>query len=101
MCTWGNGRIGNDHVEVKTISPQKQKHKIQLKRSGNFNKVIVVRISAVFEFESRMFERKRLNKGKGKFARISWASIDPHVPATPQLDARQAGAADRGKPRSG
>ena len=96
-----DGRIGNDHIEVKTISPQKKKHKIQLKRSGNFNKVIVVRISADFEFESRMFERKRLNKGSGKFARISWASIDAGVPVALQPDAQQAVAADCPKSRSG
>jgi len=90
-----DGRIGNDHVEVKTISPVKKKHKIQLKRSGNFNKVVVVRISAEFEFESRMFERKRLGKGKGKFARISWASIDSGGTPTGDPDAQQAVAAER------
>lgn len=101
-CAPGSdGRIGNDHVEVKTISPQKRKHKIQLKRSGNFNKVIVVRISADFEFESRMFERRRLSKGSGKFAKISWASIDDGVPVATQSDAQQAVAADRAKSRSG
>ena len=72
-----DGRIGNDHVEVKTITPEKKKQKIQIKRSGNFNKVIVVRISEEFEFESRMFERKRLSKGSGKFTSISWSSLDP------------------------
>ncbi len=83
-----DGRIGNDHVEVKTISPQKKKHKIQLKRSGNFNKVIVVRISSDFEFESRMLERRQLNKGSGKFARVSWASIDPCLPLTEEPNAQ-------------
>lgn len=95
-----DGRIGNDHVEVKTITPQKKKQKIQLKRSGNFNKVIVVRISADFEFESRMFERKRLNQGNGKFARISWTSIDPETPATLQPDAKQRDTPDRQQPAS-
>ncbi|MFT3792679.1 MAG: hypothetical protein QM741_16790 [Rudaea sp.] len=71
-----DGRIGNDHVEVKTITPEKKKQKIQVKRSGNFNKLIVVRISEDFEFESRIFERKRLGKGTGKFARVSWTSLD-------------------------
>jgi hypothetical protein len=35
-----DGRIGNDHIEVKTITPEKTNDKIQLKLSGNFNKVI-------------------------------------------------------------
>jgi hypothetical protein len=98
-----DGRIGNDHVEVKTISPIKKKHKVQLKRSGNFNKVIVVRISADYAFESRMFERNRLGKGKGKFARISWRRIiraprprRPLVPNKPlQPIARRRAAAER------
>jgi hypothetical protein len=77
-----DGRIGNDHIEVKTITPENRKQKIQLKRSGNFNKVIVVRISESFEFESRMFERKRLTKGPGKFAKVSWASLDAQDEAT-------------------
>jgi hypothetical protein len=88
-----DGRIGNDHVEVKTITPEKKKQKIQLKRSGNFNKVIVVRISEQFEFESRMFERKRLNKGSGKFARISWASLDAKA-VNSKTDAQQVLQAD-------
>lgn len=71
-----DGRIGNDHVEVKTITPEKGKQKVQLKRSGNFNKVIVVRISENFEFESRMFERKLLAKGHGQFATISWSTLN-------------------------
>lgn len=96
-----DGRIGDDHVEVKTISPVKKKHKIQLKRSGNFNKVIVVRVSADFEFESRMFERKRLGKGKGKYARISWASIDSCASSIADSDAQQAVAAERPKAGAG
>ena len=92
-----DGRIGNDHVEVKTISPVKKKHKIQLKRSGNFNKVIVVRISADFEFESRMFERKRLGQGTGKYARISWSSIGSGATPIADPDAQQAVAAEHPK----
>ena len=92
-----DGRIGRDHVEVKTISPTKKKQQVQLKRGGNFNMVIVVRISADFEFESRMFERKRLGKGNGKFARISWASIDSGTTSTVGPDAQQAVQANRPK----
>lgn len=84
-----DGRIGNDHVEVKTITPEKKKQKIQIKRSGNFNKVIVVRISENFGFESRMFERKRLNKGIGKFARISWASLDAEITTDSSCNTQQ------------
>lgn len=67
-----DGRMGNDWVEVKTISPEKNKDKVVVKRAGNFNKLLVVKINENFQFESRMIERKRLSKGKGKNASYSW-----------------------------
>ncbi len=67
-----DGRIGNDWVEVKTISPEKLTEVIQVKRAGNFNKLLVVRISEDFEFEARMIDRKLLRKGKGKHAKLQW-----------------------------
>ena len=67
-----DGRIGNDWVEVKTISPEKLTGDIQVKRAGNFNKLLVVRISEDFEFEARMIDRKLLRKGKGKHAKLQW-----------------------------
>ena len=67
-----DGRLGNDWVEVKTISPEKAKDSIQVKRAGNFNKILVVRITEDFEFESKLIDRKQLGKGKGKHARLSW-----------------------------
>ena len=69
-----DGRLGNDFVEVKTISPEKSAHKVEVKRSGNFNKLLVVRINEHFEFEGKMVDRKVLGKGSGKLARYSWPS---------------------------
>ncbi len=70
-----DGRLGNDWVEVKTISPEKSSEKIQVKRAGNFNKLLVVKISEDFEFDSKMLDRKLLGKSDGSHARISWGSI--------------------------
>jgi hypothetical protein len=67
-----DGRIGNDHYEVKTISPNKAQKKVQVKRSGNFNKLIVVHIDSGYNFSSRVIDRKDLAKGTGKFARAAW-----------------------------
>lgn len=72
-----DGRLGNDFVEVKTISPEKDGHVVQVKRSGNFNKLLVVRISSEFEFEGRFIDRKKLAKGDGTHARISWNAMPP------------------------
>jgi hypothetical protein len=71
-----DGRIGDDFVEVKTISPEKSTEKVQVKRAGNFNKLLVVKISEEFDFEARMIDRKTLKKGNGKYANASWKKTD-------------------------
>jgi hypothetical protein len=73
-----DGRRGNDWIEVKTISPEKTDGKVQVKRAGNFNKVLVVRINENFEFEARLIDRKQLRKGSGKHARWSWQADESH-----------------------
>lgn len=70
-----DGKIGNDFIEIKTISPEKGDELVQVKRAGNFNKLLVVKISNKFEFESRMMARKKLAKGDGKHARVSWSNL--------------------------
>lgn len=72
-----DGRIGNDWVEVKTITPEKKNENVFVKRAGNFNKLVVVKISEDFEFEARMLDRSEMAKGKGKLAKISWSSMKP------------------------
>ena len=67
-----DGRIGNDWVEIKTISPEKNNSTVQVKRAGNFNKLLVIKISKDFKFDSKIIDRKTLKKGKGKYARVSW-----------------------------
>ena len=47
---------------------------IQVKRAGNFNKLLVIRISEEFEFEAKLIDRNQLKKGKGKYAQVSWGS---------------------------
>ncbi len=70
-----DGRLGNDFVEVKTISPEKAGEQVQVKRAGNFNKLVVVKISKDFEFEARLIGRKKLSKGDGTHARVSWSTL--------------------------
>ncbi|MCH9694140.1 MAG: hypothetical protein K0U72_06490 [Gammaproteobacteria bacterium] len=71
-----DGRLGNDFIEVKTISPLKQDDKVQVKRKGNFNKLYVVKISENFFFEGRMIDRRDLKKGEGKFASVKFADME-------------------------
>lgn len=72
-----DGRLGNDFVEIKTISPEKDGDQVQVKRAGNFNMLLVIKISDKFEFEGRLIERKRLSKGEGTHARVSWSALTP------------------------
>lgn len=67
-----DGRIGNDWIEVKTISPEKEGDVIHVKRAGNFNKLLVVKISEDFEFDAKLIDRKLLGRGKGKLAKLKW-----------------------------
>ncbi|REL34687.1 hypothetical protein [Thalassotalea euphylliae] len=70
-----DGKIGNDFVEIKTISPEKSGEQVQVKRAGNFNKLLVVKITDNFEFEGRIIRRKNLTKGEGKHAKVSWSAL--------------------------
>ena len=72
-----DGRIGNDHCEVKTISPRKSAPIVQVKRAGNFNKLIIVRIDEQYNFSSCVVDRKSLGKGAGKYARARWVPEQP------------------------
>ena len=72
-----DGKLGNDFVEIKTISPEKDGGQVQVKRSGNFNRLLVIKINEEFEFEGRLIERKRLSKGEGTYARVSWSALTP------------------------
>lgn len=69
-----DGRIGNDFVEVKTLSPGKAAEFVRVKRSGNFSKLVLVKIDEEFAFKARVIDRKRIGKGPGTHARVSWAS---------------------------
>ncbi len=70
-----DGKLGDDYVEIKTMSPEKIGGIIEVKRAGNFSKLLVIKISREFGFESHMIERKKLSKGDGKHARVSWQTL--------------------------
>lgn len=70
-----DGLLGDDLIEVKTISPEKQSERVQVKSAGDFNKLLVVKISEDFSFSSRMIDRQSLGKGGGKHARIHWDAM--------------------------
>jgi hypothetical protein len=70
-----DGKLGNDYIEIKTISPEKTGELVEVKRAGNFNKLLVIKITKNFDFEGRLIERKKLSKGDGTYARVSWPML--------------------------
>jgi hypothetical protein len=67
-----DGRLGNDFIEVKTISPEKTEAKVRVKLSGHFSKLLIVRITPDFAFEARFIERAQLVADRGPFALAYW-----------------------------
>jgi hypothetical protein len=76
MTPGSDGRLGNDFIEIKTITPEKKNQKVTVKRQGNFNKLLVIRITEDFMFEARILDRKKMAKGTGKLATVSWSSME-------------------------
>ncbi|WP_201767067.1 DUF6998 domain-containing protein [Novipirellula maiorica] len=70
-----DGKLGNDFVEIKTISPEKKSQSVRVKLAGNFNKLLVVKITRDFAFESRMLARKKMPKSEGAQVNVQWSSI--------------------------
>jgi hypothetical protein len=70
-----DGRLGNDFIEIKTITPEKKKDVVSVKRQGNFDKLLAVKISETFEFEARIIDRKNMSKGEGKMTTVAWSSM--------------------------
>lgn len=77
-----DGRMGDDFVEIKTISPDKRSGKVLVKRAGNFSKLVVVKITDELEFEARMIARKELSKGNGKHISVSWSKLAQEQPGS-------------------
>lgn len=71
-----DGRIGNDFVEVKTITPFKKTKSVTVRLDRHFSKLLVVRIDEYFEVSGKLIERCRLPKNRGKALRIDWGDLD-------------------------
>lgn len=75
LCRHGTHHAGSDGtingvlVEVKTISPEKSSDRIVVKREGDFEKLLIVRIDRNFRFQGKIFDRCELKGHAGKFLR--------------------------------
>jgi hypothetical protein len=86
-CAQGSdGKIGNDFVEVKTISPWKKTPEVRVKRSGHWSRLVVVKISEQWIFEAKMFSRADLGPGNGdKYAKVRWEDQEQRVEAAARV----------------
>ncbi|HSF13236.1 MAG TPA: hypothetical protein VLA50_09730 [Erythrobacter sp.] len=71
-----DGKLGNDFVEIKTITPFKTESAVTLNLERNFSKVLIVKIDADFEISGKLIDRKVLPKTKGKRLRLDWEQFE-------------------------
>lgn len=64
-----DGFIHGKLVEVKTISPEKSSDDVLVKRAGNFEQLLIIRIDQNFEFKSKLIDRCELDSTNHKFLR--------------------------------
>jgi hypothetical protein len=64
-----DGTIAGKLVEVKTISPEKANAEVIVKRQGDFEQLLIVRIDEEFQFTGKLVDRERLSDGRGRFLR--------------------------------
>lgn len=67
-----DGKIGDQFVEVKTITPFKNSNTVCLNMRRNFSQVLIVRIDQDFEVQGKLIDRKALPKARGDKLTISW-----------------------------
>jgi hypothetical protein len=65
-----DGSIAGKLVEVKTISPEKGNDHVLVKRQGDFEQLLIVRIDESFRFTGKLLDRSRLPDGEGKYYRV-------------------------------
>lgn len=71
-----DGRIGDDFVEVKTITPFKSNDRVTLDLRGNFSKVLIVKINGDFEVRGKLIDRKALPRCRGDRLTLEWEQLD-------------------------
>lgn len=71
-----DGRLGDDFVEIKTITPFKKASVVSVNLERNFSKLLIVKIDRDFQVTGRLIDRKLLPKRQGKYLRLDWEALD-------------------------
>jgi hypothetical protein len=68
-----DGRLGDELIEIKTITPHKRRAFVTVKRGGNFSVLAVVRITRDSAVAVRFVRRDQLPRGNGgKRIVVTW-----------------------------
>lgn len=71
-----DGRLGNDLVEIKTLTPLKHRPIVRVKRKANFSLLAVVRVNEDHEFDALLVKRSNLPMaGEGDYLFIDWNTL--------------------------
>lgn len=70
-----DGTIGGKRVEVKTISPEKGNDQVLVKRQGDFEQLLIVRIDSQFQFTGKLIDRSELMDSGGRFLRARMRNL--------------------------
>lgn len=72
-----DGRLENELVEIKTISPHKKRPYVRVKHAGNFSMLLAVLIAPAGKVEARFIPRSELpppNNGD-EYAYVDWSGM--------------------------
>jgi len=70
-----DGRLNDDFIEVKTITPFKKEDTVSVNLTGHFSKLFVVKINQDFEICGRMVKRSDLPSAKNNILKIHWKNL--------------------------
>ena len=70
-----DGRLGDDFVEIKTITPFNTYDRVSVRLDRHFSKLLVVKINERFEVSGRLVDRKSLRKTSGKVLNLTWEGL--------------------------
>lgn len=71
-----DGRLGNDFVEVKTITPFKKSQSVTVRLDRHFSQLLIVKINEDHEVSGKLVNRSKLQKAGRKVLRIDWDDVD-------------------------
>lgn len=72
MAQGSDGFIGNDLVEIKTITPVKKRDRVTLNPAGDFDMIAVVKITADYQFGARLIHRRSLRIKQCRSIKLAW-----------------------------